>query len=261
MNIKMQRIHPETNLEKKLMCLGAVFIEENHVLDELFQVFDAEFSQNEKLPSDIEEQLLNEISEYFFRLDMNYNSSEIRSDCAAVLHDFWGITDKDAAIKSLENIRIQGHRTKFNVLQNALPADGSIDSTSLSKFKKIFSFDLEDSHDLKMSDEDYRKLAQWIQRTHRFLKEPGILAWDAARYIHLVRLSFIAGYLTDNEAWAEILKLAPLVEGRFETWLEFSQSFLIGRTFWSGGDDPQIKSACERLLGHPASPWRYFSWT
>lgn len=256
----MQRILPETHLKKKMMCLGAVFIEENQVLDELFQVFESDFSDDQKMSPEIKEQLLNEIGEYFFRLDMNY-SPEIIPDCIAILEDFWKVADKSSALSSLENIRTQGHRTKFNVLMSSLPADGSMDSTSLGKFKQIFSFDLEDSHDLKMSDEDYRKLAQWIQRTHRYLKEAGILAWDAARYVHLVRLSFIAGYLSDNEAWAEILKLAPLVEGRFESWMEFSQSFLIGRTFWSGGDDPQIKAICERLLGHPASPWQFFSWS
>lgn len=256
----MQRILPETNLEKKMMCLGAVFIEENQVLNEVSQVFESELSANQELAPEIKDQLLNEIGEYFFRLDMNY-SSEIKPECIAILEDFWGVIDKNSALKSLENILTQGHRTKFNVLKNTLPGDGSLDSTSLSKFKQIFSFDLEDRHELKMSDEDYRKLAQWIQRTHRYLKESGILAWDAARYIQLIRLSFIAGYLNDDEAWAEILKLAPLVEGRFESWMEFSQSFLIGRTFWSGADDPQVKAVCERLLGSPASPWQFFHWT
>lgn len=258
----MQRILPETNLEKKLMCLGAVFVEENQVLNELAQVFESDFSQaqdNTELPPEIKEQLLNEIGEYFFRLDMNY-SSEIIPECIDILEDFWGVRDKTSVLKNLEDIRTQGHRTKFNVLKNSLPADGSMDSTSLAKFKQIFSFDLEDRHELNMNDEDYRKLAQWMQRTDRYLKEAGILAWDAARYIHLVRLSFIAGYLIDNEAWAEILKLAPIIEGRFESWMEFSQSFLIGRTFWSGADDPQVKAVCERLLGHPASPWQFFFW-
>ncbi|MGZ3770524.1 MAG: DUF1266 domain-containing protein [Bdellovibrio sp.] len=259
----MQRIHPETDLEKKLMCLGAVFIEENHVLDEIFQIFESDLSQNQdtEISPELKEQLLNEIGEYFFRLDMNYNVSEIKEDCVSILHDFWGVLDKTSALKSLENIRMQGHRTKFNVLQNALPSDGTIDAASLNKFKQIFSFDLEEQHDLKMTDDDFRKLAQWIQRTHRYLKGAGILAWDSARYIHLTRLCFNAGYFSDNESWAEILKLAPVIEGRFDSWMEFAQSFLIGRTFWSGGEDPQIKAACERLLGHPASPWRFFSWT
>ncbi|MBV2168804.1 MAG: DUF1266 domain-containing protein [Bdellovibrio sp.] len=256
----MQRILPETDLEKKVMCLGAVFIEENQVLDELFQVIGSDLEDGKELPEDIKAQVLDEIGEYFFRLDMNYGP-DIKIDCIGILEEFWGVRDKATALKNLENIRVQGHRTKFNVLKSCLPAEGTVDAASLSRFKQIFAFDLEEGQELQMSDEDYRKLAQWIQKTNRYLKDSSILAWDAARYVHLVRLSYVAGYLTDLEAWAEILKLAPLIEGRFDSWMEFSQSFLIGRTFWSGGDDPQVKAICEKLLGHPASPWHFFSWT
>lgn len=246
----MQRILPETDLEKKLMCLGAVFVEENQVLDELFQVL------GEDEPR---EQALDEIGEYFFRLDMNYGP-EIKEDCLQILEDFWGVKSRSSALRTLEDIRQQGHRTKFNVLNSSLPSDGTLDASSLEKFKQIFSFDFE-GQELQMGDDDYRKLALWMQRTHRYLKESGILAWDAGRYIHLVRLCFVSGYLGDNEAWAEVLKLAPLVEGRFDSWMEFAQSFLIGRTFWSGSEDPHVKMICEKLLGHPASPWQFFSWT
>ncbi|KHD89139.1 MAG: hypothetical protein OM95_04735 [Bdellovibrio sp. ArHS] len=256
----MRRILPETDLERKLMCLGAVFVEENQVLDEVFQVIGSDLMDDRELSSEIKDQVLDEIGEYFFRLDMNYGP-EIKGDCIGILEEFWGVTDKASALKNLENIRQQGHRTKFNVLKSSLPSDGSIDAVSLEKFKQIFCFDIEVGQEVQMSKEDYTKLASWVQRTNKYLKEAGILGWDAARYIHLVRLCFVVGYLEDNEAWAEILKLAPVIEGRFDSWMEFSQSFLIGRTFWSGHDDPQVKEICQRLLGHPASPWRFFSWT
>ncbi|XGC80353.1 DUF1266 domain-containing protein [Bdellovibrio bacteriovorus] len=256
----MQRILPETTLEQKMMCMGAIFIEENQVLDEVFQVVGSDLVEGKELSPDIREQIINEIGEYFFRLDMNYGP-EIKIDCIGILEEFWKVMDKASALKNLEDIRAQGHRTKFNVLRSSLPSEGSIDAMSMERFKQIFSFDLEDQQDMQMSDEDFLKLAQWVQRTHKYLKEAGILAWDAARYIQLVRLSFVAGYLTDNEAWAEILKLAPITETAFNSWMEFSQSFLIGRTFWSGGDDPEVKGICERLLGHPASPWQFFTWT
>ena len=256
----MQRILPETDLEKKLMCLGAVFVEENQVLDELFQVVGSDVIDDQELAPEIQEQVLNEIGEYFFRLDMNYGP-EIKADCLAILEDFWEVRDTKSALLRLEDIRTQGHRTKFSVLRSSLPSDGAIDAVSLDRFKQIFGFDFTEQQELRMSDEDYRKLAMWLQGTHKYIQDTGILAWDAARYIHLVRLSFIGGYIDDSQAWAEILKLAPLIEGRFASWMEFSQSFLIGRTFWSGGSDPQVKSICEKLLGHPASPWRFFSWT
>lgn len=256
----MQRILPETDLERKLMCLGAIYIEENQVLDEVFQVVGADLAEGQELSADIKTQVIDEIGEYFFRLDMNYGP-EAKADCLEILEDYWSVADKKTALNVLNEVRSQGHRTKFNILQSSLPADGHLDAISLDKFKQIFAFDFDSKHEVQMSNEDYLKLAQWVQRTQKYLKESGILAWDAARYIQLIRLCFVAEYLSDNEAWAEILKLAPLVEGRFGSWMEFSQSFLIGRTFWSGSEDPVVKSSCERLLGHPASPWQFIEWT
>lgn len=255
----MQRILPETELEQRLMSMGAPFIEENQVLDELFQVVGSDLEEGVELSSETREQVLSEIGEYFFRLDMNYGP-EIKLDCIGILEEFWDVRDRESCQKVLENIRSQGHRTKFNVLRSSLPGDGSIDAVSLEKFRQIFNFDLEEGQQVQMSEADYSKLAMWMQRTHKYLKESGILAWDLARYIQLVRLSFVAGYLSDVQAWAEILKLAPLADGKFANWMDFCQSFLIGRTFWSGTDDPRVKSICERLLGHPASPWQFVGW-
>lgn len=247
----MQRILPETDLERKLMCTAAVFVEENAVLSELYQVIG---------DTDDPESSLNEIGEYFFRLDMNYGP-QIKPDCIEILEDFWRVYDKESALAVLKDIFEQGHRTKFNVMQKSIPSDGALDSVSLEKMKQIFNFDMEDQQEIKMSNEDYTKLAMWVQRTHKYLGEAGILAWDVARAVHLVRLCFIAGYLDDNESWKEILRWAPTIEGKFNDWMGFSQSFLIGRTFWSGVDDPDVKSIAERLLGHPLSPWQFISWT
>ncbi|WP_413582608.1 DUF1266 domain-containing protein [Bdellovibrio sp. HCB288] len=253
----MQRVLPETTLEKNMMCMGAVFIEENHLLDDLYELIGSDLVDGQELAEDVKEQVLDEVGEYFFRLDMNWGD-EIKADCIEILQDFWGVKSREDAIRNLEDIRQQGHRVKFNVLRGLVPADGSLSAQNLEKFKQVFSFDFSEDKPAQMSDEDYQKLAMWIQRTLKFLGEPGILAWDAARFVHLVRLCFTAGYLEDNEAWSQILKMAPIADGKFSNWLEFSQSFLIGRTFWSGSEDPLVKKICERLLGHPASPWNFY---
>jgi hypothetical protein len=254
----VERIHPESEMERKLMCLGAVFLEENFLLDELFQVIGSDLLNDEEMDLETKAVVLREVDEHFFRLDMNYNS-EIKDECLSVLEDFWGIRSKEDVLKTTENTRQQGHRTKFNVLKSLVPTKGAIDLGALEKFKQVFNFDLDAGHEVKMPEDDYQKLVAWLQRTHLFLGDAGILAWDASRYVHLVRLSYIANYLNARESWSEISLLSPLVLGRFSSWMEYSQSFLIGRTFWSGSDDPKTKSICERLIGHPASPWKFYT--
>ncbi|WP_413558691.1 DUF1266 domain-containing protein [Bdellovibrio sp. HCB209] len=253
----MQRVLPETTLEKNMMCMGAVFIEENHLLDDLYEIIGSDLVDGKELAEDIKDQVLDEVGEYFFRLDLNWGE-EIKADCIEILQDFWGVKSREDVLKNLEDIRQQGHRVKFNVLRGIVPAEGDLDGHTLEKFKQVFSFDFTEDQPVELTTEDYKKLAQWFQRTHKFLREPGILAWDAARFVHLARLGFVAGYIDDNEAWAEILKMAPIADGKFDSWMDFAQSFLIGRTFWSGSEDPQMKTICERLLGHPASPWNFY---
>jgi len=255
----MRRLLPITEIEKKMMCMGAVFIEENHVLDDLFEIVGSDIGVDgsANLAPDIKEQVLEEVAQYFFRLDMNWGP-EIKSDCLEILQEFWQVTHRASALQALESIRQQGHRTKFQVLKKTLPHDGVIDGHSLEKFKQIFNFDFADPEKIQLSDEDYMKLASWIQRTNKFIAKMGILGWDMARYVHLIRLCYISEYLTDIEAWEHIAKAESLVTGKFSTWTEFAQSFLIGRTFWSGGEDPQLKLICERLAGHPASPWNFW---
>ena len=256
----MSRVHPETELERKLMCLGAVFVEEDHVLDDLYEVIGSDLVEGQELQEDVKEQVLSEVGEYFLRMDMNLGP-EAQWECVEILQEMWGVRDKASALKNLENIRQQGHRTKFNVLKSVVQNQKHIDGHILEKFKQIFEFDFSPAHEIKMADEDYRKLAEWMQRTDKYLTASGILAWDVARAVHLTRLCFVAGFFNDNEAWAEILHWAPLIEDHYPDWTSYAQSFLIGCTFWAGSEDPHLKKICERLLGHPASPWLFYSWT
>lgn len=253
----MHRIHPETDLEKKLLCMGAMYIEENNVLDALDEIVGPDVIEGEPLSEDVKDQVLHEVSDYFFRLDMNFGPGA-RGDCIGILEEMWAVYDKESALKSLTEIREVGHRTKFNVLKNCLPSEGKIDLNTLDKFKQIFLFDFQEGQEVEFQEEDYLKLAQWVQRTQKYVADCGIVGWDISRYIQLVRLSYVSGYFNDQQAWEEILKIAPLATEKFSNWTEFSQSYLIGRTFWAGNESPEAKLICEKLLGHPVSPWQFY---
>jgi hypothetical protein len=244
----MDRVWPETHQEKVLMAMGAAYVEENFVLEDLYEVIENELERPDRNQEE-QEFVEDQVCEIFGRLDMNFDP-EIKGDCLELLQEMWNVADRASALAAIENLRHQGHRTKFNVLKaNAHDA---------YKFKEIFKFDFDESEEVQLSDEDFERLAEWIRRANDFVPKVGILAWDAARYIHLVRLCFFANYLNPKEAWEKINLLAPIVKDKFKDWSEFSQSFLIGRTFWAGEEDPDLKAVCERLLGHKASPWMIF---
>jgi hypothetical protein len=47
------------------------------------------------------------------------------------------------------------------------------------------------------------------RKNHRALGTKGILAWDLVRYIAVCRWGYLAGYLTETEAWDHIMPAAP----------------------------------------------------
>lgn len=244
----MPRLHPETEKERLMLAMGAIFVEENKVLEGVDELFESLFQSDEPLSEEHRAEVHDEIAETFFRLDMSLDPY-LRPDCIGFLEEFWQVFDETSAQAAIVNLRQQGHRKKFDVLKKH--------TQSLHQFKEIFKFDFSDPEEVQLSDEDFEKLGEWIEKAHKYVPEVGILAWDAARYVHLVRMCFIANYLTGPQAWKELLEFHPLVENKFSTWNEFSQSFLIGRTFWAGQEDPELKAACERLLFHKASPWSF----
>ncbi len=245
----MQRLETENEHEEVLMAMGAIYLEENSLLDELYEILEADLIGDEEPSAEARDFICQHIVENFFRLDMNF-AEEMRADCLDLLQEMWDVHDRSSALVSIQALFTTGHRTKFNVLK--------VNTQSLYKFKEIFKFDFDESEEIQLSDEEFEKLATWIERANSFVPVPGILAWDVARYIHLVRMCFFVGYLSDKEAWDKLNALWPLVENKFSSWNEFAQSFLIGRTFWAGSEDPELKSVCERLLGNKASPWLYY---
>lgn len=245
----MSKLHAETDQERSLFAMGAVFIEENGVLENLSRQLGLDGESEESLNDPAllaDEEIRHELNEAFFRLDLNLDPY-LRADCVGFLEELWDVVDVVSAKRVIENLRTQGHRAKFNVLKKH--------TQSLHQFKEIFKFDFEDPEHVQLDEEQFKTLAAWIEKADGFVPKVGILAWDVARYVHLVRLCFVANYLRADEAWTHLHAIQPLVQNQFSSWSEFSQSFLIGRTFWAGEEDPELKSACERLLGYTLSPW------
>lgn len=245
----MQRLETENEQEEVLMAMGAIYLEENSLLDELFEILEADLVGENEPSAEALEFVLQHIRENFFRLDMNF-ADEMRADCLDLLQEMWDVHDRSSALDSIQGLFTTGHRTKFNALK--------ANTQSLYKFKEIFKFDFDESEEIQLSDEEFEKLITWVKRANDFVPKCGILAWDVSRYIHLVRMCFYVGYLSDQEAWQKLNAIWPLVDGKFLSWNEYAQSFLIGRTFWAGSEDPELKLVCERLLGHKASPWLNF---
>jgi hypothetical protein len=87
--------------------------------------------------------------------------------------------------------------------------------------------------------------------------------WDLIRSITLCRWGYQVHFLTEQEAWDEIMPIARTLQGMFSSWRELGRSYLSRRELWTGqmrwdrdaarGD---LHSLFRELLFFKTSPWR-----
>jgi hypothetical protein len=99
---------------------------------------------------------------------------------------------------------------------------------------------------------------------YKILGDKSLLGWDYGRYISLCRWGYLAGYLSEEEAWQKIMPVARLLQSKFDSWQDLGQNHLIGRYFWSykqaKQDSWKFEDAYMRLLDMPSSPWNRLPW-
>jgi len=90
----------------------------------------------------------------------------------------------------------------------------------------------------------------------------GILAWDMARFVNLVRNCKSARYINTKEAWDYIRSVKDLCFENFNSWQEFTLSFKIGRKYWLRGSRSNFypENYCDDFLTNPLYSWSYFHW-
>jgi hypothetical protein len=135
-----------------------------------------------------------------------------------------------------------------------------------SRQKEVLD-DIDESDDDNIIESDHIKELkvqfEYVNEVKDIVPEYGILAWDMARYVNLLKMCYIADYLDADRCWTELEKISSLCFENFHDWDNFGRSFLIGRNFWMGKDediDEGPSLAVKRLLEHWASPWKYFLW-
>ncbi len=107
----------------------------------------------------------------------------------------------------------------------------------------------------------YYRAEDRSRRRKRQLQTP-YLAWDYCRFIWVAGVSYVAGYLTEEEAWDRIMPAARAIQANYSSWREMGEDYLRGRKRWNGKDDPQFERIF-KLLTNPDdhnSPWNKSEW-
>ena len=210
--------------EARLMAMGAMYIELDQMLDQLAALMGGRSTPAAR--KDL-------VKQGFASWDLETERIACPI-CQQTLAQWWDITDNASLVAKLWWLLQEGHRTEFERFVAALDTSSG-------------NYDLEDGA--------YAQAVYWRPR----LTKSGILGWDLARCIHVLRLSYNAGFIDEGGSWTFLHKLeAPAAQ--IASWQEFGHSYLAGLEFWSEQEEPHYREIVARLLRHPCSPWVYFPW-
>lgn len=271
---------PRTKPEELLMLMGAMYVEEsNEAIENIESIYMEELKKNGDIKSWRESEYITlkmDMIEEFCSLDMHMSGGKYKRFAKEILEEWWEIVDKESCIETLEWLKEEGNREYFKILFENREILKNMRAESIRVFinecyKREIELSIEEEFgDEEFSDEEllksefYNELEEnmtFINGLKNIVPEYGILAWDMARYVHVTRLCYIAGYLSDKECWEEINKIAPVCLGHFKDWNSFTNSYLIGRNFWNGENpDDEIMNICKELNEKEMSPWKHFIW-
>jgi hypothetical protein len=167
-----------------------------------------------------------------------------------VLADAWGVNNHDELLETLKWLQFEGHRTDFEELGTRVDA---LNERQIATIEAAAQRNPQGLNQIEIA-----------RKNHSELGQKGILAWDLIRYIALCRWGYLAGYLSDAEAWDHIMPAALRLQQTFYSWQDLQSDFLIGREYWSlqqtQTNGERFRAIYDRFLQDQNSPWNTNPW-
>ncbi len=168
-----------------------------------------------------------------------------------ILASGWGIKNREDLFKTLKWIEEGGHRKEFDNIY-----------TLVSRLPKS---EIEIVTQKVASNPEISNKLRIVLKYHNELGSKSVAGWDFVRYISLCGWGYVAGYITEEEAWKIIMPAAQLIQRTFSSWGDLGENYLIGREFWSQKQTVQrgqrMRECYRQLLLDPASPWFSIPWS
>ncbi len=154
-------------------------------------------------------------------LDVEEHNEFFHERINYILTEFWGIENKDDVYNTISWLLNEGHTDEYLGYANADTVDELIDED--------------------MDEEEIEIVKNGFEFAKYFkdkLPENIILGWDYGRAAAIVRWSYFMNYISEEEAWEILDKIAGVMIGAFNSWKEFGISYIVGGLFWTYRKDP-----------------------
>lgn len=180
----------------------------------------------------------------------NERTSEHIQGWRRSLSEWWGVGNREELLETLNWIEEGGQRKDFDELAEV------ISTASPKQLDRI-------RVQIGGGPEADSQVAIVLKYHPKFGKK-SISAWDYSRYVSLCGWGYVAGYITEDEAWRRIMPAAKLMQTTFTSWDELGENYIVGREFWSleqtNANGARMRSSFQSLLTDPRSPWVRLPW-
>ncbi|OUJ14513.1 DUF1266 domain-containing protein [Acetobacter sp. DsW_063] len=179
-------------------------------------------------------------------------AASLKARVAARMKTFWSVQDRRTLIATLNWLGREGHRighmarlTDYSVspLQNIAERRKELGKTA--------------DYDEDARAELYRIDA--LLSDHLGMLKAKFLAFDTARAVMLVYGGRLHDWLSEDECWPYLFDMARDVQRTYESWSDYAEDFLRGRSFWKGAEFSErnvVDRLTQKLLSTRHSPWR-----
>lgn len=170
----------------------------------------------------------------FAHLGGKYASPSHRRWARGVLDESWGIKDKASLLDRIKWLHEKGHSSEYFEWKKKWHAEPA------------------------SRESDLRLIHVGVFQAE--IGDKGLVAWDQSRCINVAGWGFLAGYITEEEAWDHIIPAAQKIQKAYGSWAEYGRGYMVGTAFWSAPAAEKNGQASDALLADPNSPWSRIPW-
>lgn len=161
----------------------------------------------------------------------------------SMLKETWEVSDRKSALDNLNWLVNEGHRKDYDKYLYNLQQDNP---------EKYEGFD----NDKKNYDDCVKMLKDNFNISDDIIRHVDLGAWDYDRIVTVARWSYIAEYITEEEAWKYCKTSKKLAQASFNSWDEYFVSHALGRAVAYEGDSNELIEVGQELLKSTKSIWK-----
>ncbi len=168
-------------------------------------------------------------------------------DSKNMLSSGWGITDRQSALTIIKDLKDDYNSNINNSINNIIAMPPAL----MNKMLEEGEIDEAEYADYMLIKDNYT-----------INKSKSLTAWNYCRLVGVAGDSYIAGYITYDEAWNEIMSAAKVLKKKYSSWEELGSNYMLGGILWQGESyyGSSRLDAYYWLLTDQNSPWKRIKW-